>query len=357
MPTVARLSREPTARWKTYVRSGSSASPTVWALTRSLDTFITTTQHNPSTPTSTSVAVVRREQSSQETGHSSRTGIVVAVLVSVLGVFLVIALPLWFCRQPRHPPNEGSKSKSPSTSLPPSPVPVPPPAPPPTHNPGAAAHPASGDNQQFPPPPPPPTHNSGAAAHPASGDNQQFPPPPPPPIYNPGAGAYPASGENQQFPPPPPPPIYIPGADTYPAGGGNAPVPPFGVTHVPVPPEIDPIIEAILEGEAIFNGKGFKPVTSKRNFRRIKPDERPHGRREIEDKSKPGYFLRPARPERRERRRRQPKGNLGGDGEHDDIDPEVKAFVDKLRQRTGKGNVTIERGEFRRPKRRHTAIM
>ncbi|KAK8243591.1 hypothetical protein HDK90DRAFT_462518 [Phyllosticta capitalensis] len=236
MPTVALPPREPVARWKTYVRSSSSASPTVQALIRSLDTFITTTPHIPSTSTSTSAAVVRRDQGSHET---SRTGILVAVLVSVLGIFLIVALPLWFCRQPRHPPNQGSESKSSSPSLPSSPASVPPPAPPPTHNPGTAAHPAGGEKEPVPPPAPPPTHNPGVAARPDGREYIPVPPPAPPPTHDPGVATKPASGGNEPVPPSAPPPTHHPGVAAQPAGGENKPVPP------PAPPPTDhPIVAA-----------------------------------------------------------------------------------------------------------------
>ncbi|KAK8197022.1 uncharacterized protein BKA78DRAFT_70622 [Phyllosticta capitalensis] len=336
MPTVPRLPREPTARWKAYVRSSSSASPTVRALIRSLDAFITTTQHNPSAPTSTSVAVVRRDQSSHETGNSSRTGILVAVLVSVFGIFLIIALPLWFCRQPRHPPSQGSESKSPSPSLPPPLGSIPPPYPPPTYDPGAAARPSGGPVSPIGP-------GQGSNQHAGSQPTQgtHLPLPSTRPVMNP-------TGLSQI--------VEIPTDQSF-----RAPVAPAPVQN---PPNVtqEPISAQGHQADgATFDGQGRGPVASKRKFRRIKPDKNPHGRREIEDKINPGYFLRHAQPERRAKRRREPKGDRGedilGDDKQNVILPEVTAFVDKVWQRAGKGNVKIGQGEFRRSKRRHTATM
>ncbi|KAK7521531.1 hypothetical protein IWZ03DRAFT_368827 [Phyllosticta citriasiana] len=138
MPTVALPPRELTAGWKTFTRSSPSASPIALAITRSFGTYTTTILRDSSAPATTSAAAVKSTQNSHSAGHPSRTGIVVAVLFSVLALFSIIVLLFYCCRQPRHPPKSWCESNSPSPPSSPLPDPVLPPAPPVRHSPRAA---------------------------------------------------------------------------------------------------------------------------------------------------------------------------------------------------------------------------
>ncbi|KAK8175119.1 hypothetical protein IWX90DRAFT_100001 [Phyllosticta citrichinensis] len=140
MPTLALPPREPIAGWKTYTRSSLSASPIVLAITRPSETYTSSLLRDSSPPITTTAAVVEPTQSPQTANHPSRTGLVVAVLFSVLALSLIILLLFYCCRQPRRQPKTWVESTSTSPSPTPFPDPVPSPAPPVGHSPDAAVH-------------------------------------------------------------------------------------------------------------------------------------------------------------------------------------------------------------------------
>ncbi|KAK7529833.1 uncharacterized protein J3D65DRAFT_641393 [Phyllosticta citribraziliensis] len=270
MPTLALPPRDPIAGWKTYTRSSLSASPIGLAITRPSETYTTSIPRDSSSAITTTAAVVEPTQSPQTANHPSRTGIVVAVLFSVLALFLIILLLFYCCRQTRRQPKTWTESTSTSPSPSPLPDPVPPPVPPAEHGSNAAAHPSRSDdgsartrgpnrnpprsNQEddsrptggiaAPEPPQLPVLNStplvGRTNAPITrGSFNQVPPTPPiPDLPSHGRSTTTERGENQR------PQASAPFVGRAPASNGKSTVQGTGsfASTVPIPPtQVDPV--------------------------------------------------------------------------------------------------------------------